>query len=450
MRIYNKKNVSAKNTVQQLLLPFLFCLGLQTLGQSDSVTHTAPDSNVIFKEYQDLLGLSEKFTQKRKFEEALKLLDKAIILDSGYTQGNFLKAVILSRVNRDQEAKALYNKIILHSDQADYMVYYNRAISFYKLEDMDSSCLDYEYVKQLAIEGQCDDEEIITNVVKNLMDHCDSSKVGYFYQRGIASYNLGQLEKSIDIYRYAISKFGDDGLVYSFAGNSAYDLKKYELAYSFYGKVLQHKTSFIVGFTSATNFQDSPPEQMQQMVQAGLGTIKFSRILCQFNLGDFNQVSEEIKALKSEARGDKTSAETFLLLEAAVSFRRNRNAQTLQKLNQIIEMNPFNALAHSYKALVKLNSLPGIKFSKFYPGGNLEQCGYSFESGKVKINRHQLLGALFEVEKAIDLDPLVGFHYFVRGTIMSYMENGNTCADKAQAKKLSFKYCDLLKCTKSK
>lgn len=137
--------------------------------------------------------------KQQLFDEALKDINIAIALDSTIYSWYSSRGTILNVMGDYQKAIDDYTKAI-SLEKNDYLPYLNRAGAYYKLKNLNASCSDYSILQSLIKEGKLSDESLLKEINDVAGDICDTTKVSYYYQRGIGYYNLKEYQKTIDIY----------------------------------------------------------------------------------------------------------------------------------------------------------------------------------------------------------------------------------------------------------
>lgn len=125
------------------------------------------------------------------WERSLASISKAIQLDSNESTSYFSRASIY--LNKGDYGKAINDfSHVLAINPKDFSAYQGRATARYKQEDMDAACLDFSEAYKLA-NIYASDDQTKKDIEAMLNPTCDSTKPSYFYQRGIAYYNLKNL-----------------------------------------------------------------------------------------------------------------------------------------------------------------------------------------------------------------------------------------------------------------
>lgn len=125
------------------------------------------------------------------------------------------------------------------------ILYLQRGSLQYKMENLDAACEDYQTAQQLNAQQKVVDTLLNSQIETALEDGCNPSKPSYFYQRGIAYYNLKQYQSALGMYEQGLKKFPADGMTLNFRGNAYLTLKQYQKALSSYQLALKNKVHLI-------------------------------------------------------------------------------------------------------------------------------------------------------------------------------------------------------------
>lgn len=229
--------------------------------------------------------LDDKFGALKDHNIAIKLEPKNsdVYTSQGdyYSRSNFLSLAISS-----------YSQAI-ELNNTNFIPYLNRAMLYYQMEFLDASCLDLIILKTLIENGKIFDQSAINQINLSFNDFCDSSRASYYYQRGIAFYNLNQYQKAINIYTEGIQKFPENGFLHSFIGNAYLAIRQYEKAIEFYTLSLKYKESILFELNLNPNL-DTINDKITSYYTGVIAEIYLHLAQCWSNLGKYNTALQEL------------------------------------------------------------------------------------------------------------------------------------------------------------
>lgn len=122
----------------------------------------------------------------------------------------------------------------------DLVPYLHRGSIHYKLEQLDAACQDYQTAKKLNSAAKVKDTLLTSQIEAALQDICDPAKPSFYYQRGIANYNLKQYPSALASYEQGLKKFPGNTMILNFQGNTYLALKQYDKALNCYQLTLKN------------------------------------------------------------------------------------------------------------------------------------------------------------------------------------------------------------------
>lgn len=191
-------------------------------------------------------------------------------------------------------AIADYTKAITFNN-SNFIPYLNRAMLYYQMELLDASYSDFLVLKSLIDNGKIHDQSAINQINLSFNDFCDSSRASYYYQRGIAFYNLKQYKKALNIYSEGLQKFSTNGMLLSFKGNAHMALSQYEQAIDCYTLSLKNKESFLSEI-NGNPYLDTLNVKITSYYTGSIAEIYFHLAQCWAKLGNYNTALQEINS----------------------------------------------------------------------------------------------------------------------------------------------------------
>jgi tetratricopeptide (TPR) repeat protein len=376
------------------------------------------------------------YYNSRKMSEALADVNTALQLDSTQQVLYTFRGAVYNAVEEHEKAIADYTRAI-RLDPKDYLPYYNRALAKHAIEDMDGSCADMQECYAM-IKKQAPRDSLKNELEKSIDNYCDPTKPSYFYQRGIAFYNLQQFQKAMDIYTAGINKFPDNALLLSFRGNARFALKDYSNAISDYYASVQHKESI-----RKEAMQNNIPADVY--VNGFLASMQISIAEAKFAMGQYDEALEEINKgiALAPAASTEFPKEVYYNTRGNILLALGKYQPAMNDFDTCIKLNVSFSLAYVNRAVAKINLSNKVRLSASAFRGNINDHTFNVNwalplKSAVKNSDENLFSALADCSKAIDIDPALDFAYYVRGRIKKMLNSGGQCNDLIKAKDLGY------------
>lgn len=358
----------------------------------------------------------------QKIKEALADINTALQLDSSQQVLYSFRGTIYAAVQEHDKAIEDYTKALQLNPQ-DHLTYYNRSLEKHAIEDMEGACADMQACYALLPSG----DTLKRQLAQSISTYCDVTKPSYYYQRGIAFYNLQQFKKAIDIYTLGISKFPDNAMLLSFRGNARFALKDYPAAIDDYQASIQHKGNLL-----------KDPNVKDTFVNVFLAAMQLSIAESKFALGQYDDaliaINEGIKIATNEV-------EAYYNIRGNILLAFGKYQQAMDDFNKSIQLNPSFAPAYINRAVARLNLSNKQKISSRSLGGNINTLIVNWIlplKTTVKVSEEDLFAALGDCSKAIDIDPALDLAYYIRGRIKRALKSGGQCNDFVKARELGY------------
>ena len=417
------------------------------------------------------------YTRKSK-SAALRDIEKAIRLDDSKAGYYFLKAKIFIDIQSwDNALSMLNNAVLLNSDAADIyawrggvyvalqqydaaMADYHTALSFdssswfynaklaelySRKENMDSMCICYRHsYNLLGNDTSSQDYKLYYADTKGqLNEFCDNSKSGYYYQRGIAMYNLQLYDSAVSFYNAGLKKFPNHPLLLSFRANAYLAQAKWANAEKDYLLSNNHPAELLAACIERFNGDRKPGEFFYQ----GILSSNFMSLSDVYvNLGMIPKAKTCIdSAIKLAPIGPEVPLDGYYNQKGRVYLAEGNYDSARQEFENALRLNPNNLIAYcniaisiANKALETPDRFMTFGLSAYGPGllGNQQ-----FRSEPIRLtNNQQMLfqDALEYCNKAIGLESRYGGAYLVRGEISRVMDRPGYCDDFKTARDLGF------------
>jgi tetratricopeptide (TPR) repeat protein len=256
-----------------------------------------------------ILGLIEIYEQVKAYHRVISLSEKLIKKDSDNIRLLTTSANAYIQTGELQKSIVNLKKALLLSPNDIYTLQ-GLVSSYHAFENMDSLC---KYQNQLLDQTILNkgEKEIIENLQIQNKSYCDNTKAEYYYQRGIAAFNLEQYENAIDYYNTGIKKFPDNFYCFNFKGNALMALKKYNQAIKAYDQS--------INIFENNNFKiKNFPKHMRGQELEFLGTSYFFAAESYANLSNEKQVYSYIN--KYELQFGKAQKQLLLVKQNALGI----------------------------------------------------------------------------------------------------------------------------------
>lgn len=414
----------------------------------------------------------------QKKSGALKDVGKAIELKPNVAAYYFLKAKIYLSINYYKETLPIINKAIeldgtvgeyygyrggIHhylqnfdEAQSDYLMAlkYNGAGGFYNAklselylikEDMDSMCFYLQRSKESFEKEKLtvqEDFDMQAQVLHQIEEFCNSSTPGYYYQRGVAMYNLGLYDSSIYYYTVGLEKFNGQPVMHNFRGN----------AYMKVGEWAKAEKDYLMSLQNPEELKRTATERFK-LSGEGVADRYYKGFIASAFLGlseAYLQMGYPDKAIKAADSAlnvapigsDIPLAEYYNQLGRAYLAAGNYE-KALKEFEKVTTLSPDNplgyinmGLATAYKALEVPEQYRRFGFSATW---NLGASKMLYEGKPVKLTNNQELlmkDALNYCDKAINLAQQDAHLYLIRAYVKQLAGNNSVCTDVARAKAL--------------
>ena len=362
------------------------------------------------------------YYNSHKITEALVDINRAIQLDSTQQVLYSFRGTIYAAVEEHNKAIEDYTTA-LRLNPKDHLTYYNRSLEKHALEDMDGACMDMQ--SSYALLQPTD--TLKHQLEQSISTYCDVTRPSYYYQRGIAFYNLQQFNKAIDIYTSGINKFPDNAMLLSFRGNARFALKDYAAAIADYHASIQHKDNLM----KDTSVKASYVNVFLAAMQLGIAESKFA----------LGQYDEALTAINEGIKMATDAAETYYNMRGNILLALGRYQQAMDDFNKSIQLNPSFGPAYINRAVARLNLSNKQKMTVRSLGGNINTLIVNWIlplKTTVKVSEEDLFAALGDCSKAIDMDPALDLAYYIRGRIKRGLNSGGQCNDFVKARDLGY------------
>lgn len=391
---------------------------------------------------------AESYQAEAQFELALKDLNLLLKKDSSSADFYNARAVVYDGMKEYQKSINDYTKAI-HLNPNYIDAYYNRCSLWYTMENMDNFCIDL--IKTDELLRKKDPESSMLEAIKiRKKGVCDSSLASYYYQRGIASYNIGNYENAVAWYDRGLKKFPTNSYCISFKGNAHLRLGQNESAIKEYEKMLDPELVMDdLKFNANTMYlsTDSMKIYAAQFISTNYSSIAEAKI----HLKDYEGALIAIE--KAIALLPKNGIEGFSLLQSASSdynirgdiyLAQEKYDLAILDFNYAIRLDANFPLPYVNRALAKINQIEKIKMAtvSVQYNNNIQpiSSGWTFpiNNSSVNANNALLSSALSDCNTALAIEKQFAYAYYIRGHLKKMMTMGDYCSDFLKAGELLF------------
>lgn len=381
------------------------------------------------------------YYEQRKLDEALIDINQAIEINPKTYKYYTARGAIYAAKQQYHKAIGDYNQAISFNKQ-DYLSVLNRASSYYHLEEIDSSAADYTYLKMQIDSGNVNNSIMIKEIMDAYQDICDPSKPSYYYQRGVAYYNLAAYDKSLAIYTQGLALFPDNAMLLAFKGNTFLALNEYQKALDSYQISLKNKENYLTEIKINPRFAEASPEEIEQFYKGSIASTYYSVAECKVNLGDFDAALMDINtALTSMPNIQEFNKETYYNLRGYIYLMKGKYDLAILDFDKSIATNKNFPLAYVNRAIAKVSTAEKVKISAYSIRGNVSNQPLNLNwnapsKSSLKKSETNILSALADCNSAIQTDENLGFAFYIRGQIKQMLGQGDACLDLLRAKEL--------------
>jgi tetratricopeptide (TPR) repeat protein len=409
---------------------------LQAITDFTRAIYIIPDN------YYPYFQRSDAYYEEKDFEKSLIDINKAIELDSTKADLYTGRGAIYDIYKEYDKANADYSKAI-KIDPTNIITYCNLANLEYKLEDMEAASTNFQKAWQLMKAQNFQDSVWIKNVLLNIDNICDTTKASYFYQRGVAFYNLEQYQKAVDIYTKGLKKFPTGVILLSFRGNAFLALKEYNTALKDYLAALQNKDHLLSEVNNNKQFSNASEQYTDDYAKGALASIYESIAECNFAMGFYNDALTQIDTAISLIPNVKDfNKEAYYNVRGTIFLSLGQNMNALKDFDNAILINKDFSPAYINRAVTKISigdkttvtsSFISVKNNdSFMPNWDIPL------KTTVKKSDTNIMSALRDCSKAIEIDSTSNKAYYYRGVIKKMLGIDDYCYDIQKAKSLGY------------
>ena len=308
---------------------------------------------------------------------------------------------------------------------------------------MDEYCADLGMAFGLLQKKDPVDPELKT-MVSAMHWTCDSNQSSYWFQRGIANYNLGKYARAVDYYTQGLRKFPGNSMTLSFRGNAHYALQHYEEAIKDYRASIASRDNVAADLRTNPKYEFAPLDSLQRYINGFIASMQISMAESYFGLGMMDQALIEInKGLEIAAVVPGFGLENYYNVRGNVFMGMGRYEEAKGDFNRVLSINPkdYRGMVNLAVAKANLGTSYKVKTSSLSIGYNAANFQPSWTlplSRTVKKDDYNLQSALLDLNAAINIDPSNPFAWYIRGQVKQALGLPDYCKDISTARKLGF------------
>jgi tetratricopeptide (TPR) repeat protein len=388
------------------------------------------------------------YYENKLFKEALTELNTAIKLDSTQALPYAIKAAIYGMMNDHQGAVKLYDRSI-QLNPGDAKIWYYRALDKYLLEDMDGACEDI--FKSMEILRKTDPADpMLKELQFSVNDFCDSMRPDYYYQRGIANYNLNRFANGLEAYNKGLKKFPGHALLLSFRGNTYVELHEFKNALADYYQSVSNLKKLEADIRGSVRYEKASDDSVTNYINGIRVTTCFSTAKCNYTTGSYEKALEEInEGIRLASLYAPPNFPEYYNLRGLIYLALQNNDQAIKDFTKAIETDPGYDLPYVNRAVARTSQASGTRVKTaivtLAVNGKNFNASHSFPANfKVKKSDDKMLLAMSDCNKAIEINPASAYGYYIRGQLKKALMHGDYCLDLIKAKDLGLPVEDYL------
>ncbi|MFM2269816.1 MAG: hypothetical protein RL757_3257 [Bacteroidota bacterium] len=392
----------------------------------------------------DLVLKGYKLATQEKYADAISFFKKGISLDSNCNTCLTYWGACEASLGNHKAAVDIYTRAI---DKNDPQALFQRAESYYALEDMDNYCRDgHQFLHNMHhIYQDTLLQDLVKRLKPTLKEVCDSTNFAYFMHRGIAASNLGNYTASLAAYAKGLTLFPNQPILLNYQGNVLLETKNFTAAIESYERALKQEKA-IADFVKGKTMYPTDAD-----VAAFVAVTYQSIAICYAELGNMERAVEWINGAEKRFPKTKDLHEGFAASLAGIYATKGGILMNINNFKdakicfeQMLEHNGNDPSGYFNYALCLLNeNTQRVKIRRL--SLNINHVKYAVQnninielpSKRAEIPADVLDLAMFSVNRAIKLSPKFGDAYLLRGVIQLQMgNNGAACLDFESARQL--------------
>jgi tetratricopeptide (TPR) repeat protein len=380
------------------------------------------------------------YANQQRWDETLRDFGRAFLLDSLNSRHAANIASVYLYKEDPATAYRYFTKAV-ELDKQNMEALYYRGVALYRMENMDASCEDFALLKS-RLPAAPKDEAVVQlqkDVQEQLQEYCDPGFAGYYYQRGVAAYNLGQYDKAVDWYNKGLQKFPEHYMMTDFRGNALMMAGLNTAAEESYTKALLLKDRLPAEVLASRSFKNESADTREQFAASTIAFTHIGRAEARLNAGKYKAALEDADEALRKVADETPNREYLYNIRGIIYLSMNDYNNALSSFNKAIQLNAAFSPAYLNRALVKMNLAFRSKTIFRSIGVSNRNISTSFDLPVLKketLNRDNLEAALSDCNKAIQLDEKNALAWYNRAVIKILLNEGDYCYDLLKAELL--------------
>lgn len=242
---------------------------------------------------------------------------------------------------RSLEALDLYLQVEEHVPADNAAYYANRSMFYYDLENMNAACADAQMALSIVNRfPHRDTDSGIRTYAQNLVDEiCDSTDASYYFQRGIARFNLGDYTGAMELYEKALEVSPGNLVIKYFQVNVLTAQDQYGVALRLIDEVLAHPMTdleqSLVTTLQGSDINRAPIltvelHNSKAACHWAMGQMASAKISVETSLQLYDSLNIDLPVMKS----------TALLITAKIKMATGEYTSALREINQAGQLVP--------------------------------------------------------------------------------------------------------------
>jgi tetratricopeptide (TPR) repeat protein len=385
--------------------------------------------------------LAQVYTYETDFPNALTAINKALEIIPTDLQSLLTRGEVYRTMKEYDRAITDYKQVIV-LDPQNYHGYFYLADIYYSLEKMDEYCTALSESIRLMQEQKIGDPAFLDQALSMRKDLCDSSLASYYYQRGIAAFNLKDYQQSISWYNQAVHKFPDEYVYYSFKANTELQQREYRKALVSSKIYLDHMEQVRKEVLQSSKYANISKDSMELYFKGLETSIHIVRTFCYFNLGNTDSALICINAAidATPEFGDFLAGDSYMM-KGILLLDKNLFYEAEMAFKEIAKRSSDWSLCEDYIALsliCQANSKSSLSRNKIEMNSlqNIADIQWIIPDKLLKGTEYADR-ALNHLQKALKLNSNDPFAYYLRGHIYR-QQRMDYCTDFLKANQLGY------------
>jgi tetratricopeptide (TPR) repeat protein len=389
----------------------------------------SPKNGILFYEKASL------FAEKNMNADALKAADDGLKADPKSISLLELRGKLFSQQKDYDKAVMDFDKESTLAPNNYYPIYLKAVTNFYQ-NNIDGYCSNLNKCKNI-IKPSKESEPALNEINSRIGACCDASKSGYYYQRGVAFYNLKKYDEAIAMYTTGINKFPTSAILMLSRGNAKLSNALFAEAIKDFEASLANKNDII-----ESNMADTSDEQTKGKLEYknSLIVINHASIAeCYFALNQYDKALEAIdQALALTTESMAPIKHQYASLRGNILLGLHRYTDAKNEFTDYLDHQPTASNECVYLCIAKLGEMGYMdlqnKLYKETKGAN-EQVKWQLPKALTVPTQEGILSAYKDCKSAITYDAKSAIAHYWMG-MMAKLANVEYCADFLKAQEL--------------